>query len=66
EGALAPFAGVSHDEVLMVGDSLTSDIEGGVRYGLPTCWYNPEGRMNPSGPSPTHEIRDLAELPGLV
>ncbi len=28
---------------LMVGDSLTSDIKGGVGYGLDTCWYNPKG-----------------------
>ncbi len=29
---------------LMVGDSLTSDIKGGVGYGLDTCWYNPTGK----------------------
>lgn len=39
---------------------------GGVRYGIATCWYNPEGRENPDGPVPTHEIRSLAELPGLL
>lgn len=64
--ALEPFNGVSRDEVLIVGDSLTSDIAGGVRYGIATCWYNPEGRKNPDGPVPTHEIRSLAELPGLL
>lgn len=30
------------DEVLIVGDSLTSDIKGGVLSGIPTCWYRPE------------------------
>lgn len=29
--------------VLMVGDSLSSDIRGAVDYGLPCCWFNPEG-----------------------
>jgi 2-haloacid dehalogenase len=66
DAALAPFEGVTLDEVLMVGDSLTSDIEGGVRYGIATCWYNPDGRENPDGPVPTHEIRSLEELPPLV
>lgn len=64
--ALAPFNGVSRDEVLIVGDSLTSDIAGGGRYGIATCWYNPEGRENPDGPVPTHEVHSLAELPGLL
>lgn len=29
---------------LMVGDSITSDIQGGRNYGIATCWYNPHGR----------------------
>lgn len=28
--------------MLIVGDSLTSDIKGGILYGIPTCWYRPE------------------------
>ncbi|MCM1113566.1 MAG: YjjG family noncanonical pyrimidine nucleotidase [Muribaculum sp.] len=28
--------------LLIVGDSLTSDIKGGVLYGIPVCWYRPE------------------------
>ena len=30
------------EEVLIVGDSLTSDIKGGSDYGIDTCWFNPE------------------------
>ena len=28
------------EKVLMVGDSLHSDIQGGINYGIDTCWYN--------------------------
>lgn len=31
-------------EVLMIGDSLSSDIQGGINYGIDTCWFNPEGQ----------------------
>ena len=31
-------------DVLIIGDSLTSDIRGGNRFGIDTCWFNPEGR----------------------
>jgi 2-haloacid dehalogenase len=48
--------------VIMIGDSLTSDIKGGFDYGIDTCWYNPRGLLNQSGIRPTYEIRDLHEL----
>ncbi|MFW5728552.1 MAG: YjjG family noncanonical pyrimidine nucleotidase [Spirochaetota bacterium] len=64
--ALKPFDGVDRSQVLMVGDSLSSDILGGARYGIDTCRLNLEGRENLDGPEPTYEIRELMELPSLV
>lgn len=29
-------------ETLIIGDSLSSDIQGGINYGIDTCWFNPE------------------------
>jgi YjjG family noncanonical pyrimidine nucleotidase len=49
-------------EVLLIGDSLTSDIPGGVNYGIDTCWYNPTAVSPPEELSITHEIRHLREL----
>jgi YjjG family noncanonical pyrimidine nucleotidase len=52
----------SRETAVMVGDNLSADIAGGSRYGIATCWYNPEGRT--AGPAHTidHEISDLQEL----
>ena len=33
----------------MVGDSLTSDIQGGINFGIDTCWYNPNKIVNKTG-----------------
>ena len=41
--------------VLMVGDSLTSDIRGGVDYGIDTCWFNPQGKAVSSDCQPTYD-----------
>jgi 2-haloacid dehalogenase len=49
-------------KVLIVGDSLTSDIQGGINYGIDTCWYNPKRRRNESLIKPTYEIHRLDEL----
>lgn len=49
-------------DVLLIGDSLTSDIRGGADYGIDTCWYNPSGQPKPEGLEITYEIRQLQEL----
>lgn len=51
--------------VLMVGDSLSSDIQGGVNFGIDTCWFNPSAQPLPAGGGPTHVVGDLAEVPPL-
>jgi len=65
----AAFAKTGHPEksdVLIIGDSLTSDIQGGVDYGIDTCWYNPINEPKPEGLSVTYEIRHLRELLEVV
>ena len=52
--------------VLLVGDSLTSDIAGGRNYGLDTCWFNPTGTARPADDTSTYEIRHLNELARLL
>jgi 2-haloacid dehalogenase len=48
--------------VLMVGDSLSSDVQGGADSGIDTCWYNPSGRPNDSPVRPTFEVARLSDL----
>ncbi len=53
-------------KILLVGDSLSSDIKGGVQAGIPTCWYRPEGTENPTEYHPDHEISDLHQLLNFI
>ena len=53
-------------EVLIVGDSLTSDIRGGMNAGIKTCWYNPAGKSVPEGYRIDYVISDLGEIYGIV
>lgn len=46
-------------KILIVGDSLSSDIKGGAQAGIVTCWYRPDGTENVSEYRPDHEISDL-------
>lgn len=54
------------DEVLIVGDSLTSDIRGGNNAGIRTCWYNPERKKAPDGCRIDYIISDLHEIIPVV
>lgn len=59
--------GIEHsDKVLVVGDSLSADIQGGVNAGLDTCWVNMNGLENESGLTPTYEVKALRELYPIV
>ncbi len=52
--------------VLIVGDSLTSDIRGGINAGIDTCWFNPSHSVNDTENVPTYEIDDLRQLLTIV
>ena len=66
EAVWAEIGDYEKDEVLIVGDSLTSDMQGGVNAGILTCWYNPKGMPNTSGLLLDYEIRNLQEILDLV
>lgn len=53
-------------QVMIVGDSLTSDIQGGNNAGIMTCWYNPEQKPYQGDLRIDHEIRDLHEVYELI
>lgn len=53
-------------KVLMVGDSLTSDIQGGINFGIDTCWYNPNKITNKINIKPTYEISCFDNLKDLL
>lgn len=59
---MAKLGEVDKRRVLMVGDTLGSDILGGQNVGIDTCWFNPEGQKNESGIQPTYEIRSILAL----
>lgn len=51
---------------LVVGDSLSSDIRGGVNACLDTCWYNPHGKPVPDDLPVTHVCSDLAAIGDFI
>ncbi len=55
-------AGITREECILVGDSITSDMQGGINAGIAVCWYNPDRQSNCSRLAIDYEIQDLHEL----
>lgn len=56
----------SLSETVIIGDSLSSDIKGGINAGITTVWFNPKGIENDNDIKPDYTIKELSEVPGLL
>ncbi len=56
--------GEAREESVIIGDSFTSDMQGGNNAGIRCWWYNPAGKPC-GGVTIDREIRDLSELCSL-
>lgn len=66
DACFAQIPGFDPAGCLMVGDSLTSDILGGINAGIKTCWVNPAHKPVQEQICPDYEIERLADLPALL
>ena len=65
ERCFAKISDFKKEEAIIVGDSLSSDIQGGINAGIKTCHYNPTG-VKKNGPPPDYTVNSLSELPALL
>lgn len=64
--SFAQIPNLKKSSTLIIGDSLTSDVQGGINAGIDTCWYNPNGAKNNTQIVPSYEISDLRQLLEIV
>lgn len=55
-----------HSRVLVLGDSLSSDIAAAANAGVDACWFNPKGKENDKGLPVRYEIRSLDEVDAIL
>ena len=53
-------------ETIIIGDSLTSDIQGGIHAGITTLWFNGRGDENSTEVVPDYEVHRLCEIEELL
>ena len=57
---------IKREEIVIIGDSLTSDIQGGNNAGIATIWYNKEHLLNNSNLRIDYEIDDLRKIIEII
>ncbi|MBO5939367.1 MAG: YjjG family noncanonical pyrimidine nucleotidase [Clostridia bacterium] len=68
EAVASSIDGFSKESALIVGDSLSSDIRGGIGFGIDTCWYNPRGITAPEEMAKeiTYTVQSFDEIKQLI
>ena len=66
EKAFAQIPDFDPKKAIIVGDSLTSDILGGIRAGIATCWVNPGHLPKREDIPADHEIEGIYQLEALL
>ena len=54
------------ERAVIIGDSLTSDMMGGIAYGIDTCWYNPKGKSLPENMTLTRVSETFDDIYGFL
>jgi len=66
QAAFSQIPGFQKERAMIVGDSLTSDIQGGNNAGITTCWVNPKHLPRREDIRVDYEIEALHQLPALL
>ena len=66
EGCFAQIPGFDRSKAIIVGDSLTSDMQGGQNAGIATCWVNPGHAPRKENIRVDYEIESLSQFPALL
>ena len=57
---------IPRDQVMIVGDSPTSDMQGGNNAGIRCCWYNPSGAPAPGSLRLDYVISSLSQVRDIL
>ena len=66
EACFAAIPDFRREDAVIIGDSLTSDIRGGINAGIKTCWFNPAHKPERDDIKADYIFHALSELPALL
>lgn len=64
EYAMANSPEKDKSKILVIGDSMSSDILGGINFQVDTCWLNPKGKLGSQ--KATYEISEIMQIKDIL
>lgn len=58
--------GFDKSKAIIIGDSLTSDMQGGINAGIATCWFNKDKKPQPVGMKLDYVVNTLSEIESII
>ena len=62
DACFAALSDISPEESMIIGDSITADMMGGLRYGIQTCWVNYHHAQPPKDIPLTYIVDALEDI----
>lgn len=66
QNVFADIGDVDLNTTAIIGDSLSSDIKGGINSGISSIWFNPQKQQLPDKFQPDYQVSCLAEIKKIV
>lgn len=66
ERCFSKIGDVEKEETIIIGDSLSSDIQGGINASIKTCWYNPNKNECPKSMCIDYIVHSLDEIEEVI
>ena len=66
EKVIASIPDYDPEKAIIIGDSLTSDMQGGINIGIDTCWFNPHGKEVPKDMQLTYVVSELSAIGDIL
>ncbi len=66
DACFARLSGASPESSIIIGDSLTADIAGGIAYGMKTCWFNLKHQPAPADMPIDYIVHSLDEIKAFL
>lgn len=66
EACMEKLKGISKEEVILIGDSLTADIAGGINFGIKTIWFNFKQEEVPENLRADYIVNNLSEIKNIL
>lgn len=66
DSALLQLPTKNKDEIIIIGDSLSADIKGGIDFKIKTCWFNLKNADKNKDILPDYTVNSLAEIENIL